>query len=176
MLTTARLVIRPWTEADRAPFEAMSADAAVMRYLRPLPDRAASDAWIDRQIARVAEGYGMRAVCDAEGFVGSVGLARVPYEAHFTPAVEIGWRFVRRVWGRGYAPEAAAALLAEGFGRFGLKEIVANASVGNLASQRVMAKLGMVRDAADDFDHPLLAEGDPIRRQVLFRIRRPAPQ
>ena len=173
MLLTARLVLRDWTEADRAPFAAMSGDPEVMRYLTALPDRAASDAWIDRQRGRIAaQGFGFWAVAERDGgaFVGSVGLLQVPYEAHFTPAVEIGWRVARGFWRRGYALEAARASLAFGFGELGLGEIVANAVMGNAASRAVMARLGMVHDPADDFDHPRLPEGNPLRRHVLYRI------
>ena len=47
-------------------------------------------------------------------FVGAVGLLRVGYEAHFTPAVEVGWRIARAFWGKGYAPEAAWASICFG--------------------------------------------------------------
>ncbi len=172
-IVARRLVLRPWTEADREPFAVLSADAVAMEYLRPLTTRAASDAWIDRQIAHQSlHGFSMWAVAEkASGlFVGAVGLARVGYEAHFTPAVEIGWRIARPFWGRGYAPEGAAAALGFGFGRLHLPEIVANACVGNAKSRRVMAKLGMAHDPEEDFAHPLLAAGDPLQPQVLARL------
>ena len=140
-----------------------------------MPTRQDSDGWIDRQIAHQADhGFCFWAtVLKQDGrFVGSVGLLRVRYEAHFTPAVEIGWRLARDVWGRGYAVEAARAALRFGFEDLSLDQIVANTAVDNLNSQRVMVKLGMSRDAADDFDHPRLAEGNPLRRQVLYRLTR----
>lgn len=174
-LETPRLILRPWTDADRAPFHSMSADPEVMRYLKPRATRAESDAWIDRQLDRLAaDGFCFLAVEEraSAAFIGSVGLLRVSYEAHFTPAVEIGWRFARAAWGQGYAPEAAAACLHEGFTTLGLAQIVADAAVDNIKSQRVMQKLGMSRDPADDYDHPTIAEGDPLRRQVLYRISR----
>ncbi len=102
-------------------------------------------------------------------FVGVVGLARIPYEAHFTPAVEIAWRVARRHWGRGYATEAAEAALDYGFRELGLEQIVAVTVPANQRSRRVMERLGMTRDPADDFDHPNLPEG-PLRRHVLYRI------
>lgn len=114
-------------------------------------------------------------------FVGSIGLMRVPYDAHFTPAVEVGWRIARSFWGAGIAPEAAEACLRHGFVALGLPEIVANTVPGNAKSRRVMEKIGMVHDPDGDFDHPRQPEGDPLRRQVLYRLtsagwaaRRPA--
>ena len=174
-LATQRLRIRSWEERHRAPFQALSADAETMRHLSPLPDRASSDAWIDRQRGREAvDGFCFWAVerQQDDAFIGAIGLLRVPYEAHFTPAVEVGWRVARPFWGLGYATEAAEASLGFGFETLGLTEIVANTAVENAASQRVMAKLGMARDPADDFDHPRLPIDSRLRRQVLYRIGR----
>ena len=106
-------------------------------------------------------------------FVGAIGLLRIAYEAHFTPAVELGWRLARPFWGQGYAPEAARASMEFGFETLRLDEIVANACVGNAKSRRVMEKLGTTYDAADDFDHPRVAEPVSLRRQVLYRVKAP---
>jgi RimJ/RimL family protein N-acetyltransferase len=103
------------------------------------------------------------------------GLARPRFEAHFTPCVEIGWRFAAGVWNRGYATEGAAESL-----RFGwalqtprLAEIVAFTVPGNARSRRVMEKLGMVHHPEDDFEHPRIPPGHPLRLHALYRIRRP---
>jgi ribosomal-protein-alanine N-acetyltransferase len=174
-LLSARLILRPWQDSDRAPFAAMSADPLVMQHLIPMPTRAESDAWIDRQIAHQAK-HGMcfwaTELAQTGAFIGAVGLLPIGYEAHFAPAVEIGWRVARPFWGQGYAPEAAARAIAYGFGALGLTEIVANTAPANENSQRVMLKLGMTRNPADDFDHPRLSEGNPLRRQVLYRLAR----
>ncbi len=174
-LTSPRLVLRAWEDADRQPFAEMSSDPDVMKYLLPLPTRQASDAWIDRQMSHLAtHGFCFWAVASKPSgeFMGAVGLLRVGYEAHFTPAVEVGWRIARRYWGQGYAPEASHVALRFGFEDQQLPEIIAHAGAGNDASRVVMAKLGMSRDPADDFDHPLVPEGSPLRRQVLYRLSR----
>jgi RimJ/RimL family protein N-acetyltransferase len=172
-VATKRLVLRPWRETDREPFAALSADPEVMRHLMPLATRAASDAWIDRQQVHLQRhGFCMWAVSPvgSETFIGCVGLLQVGYEAHFAPAVEVGWRLARASWGQGFAPEAAAAALAFGFDVMGLGEIVANTVPANTNSQRVMIKLRMGRDPGDDFDHPTVPPGHMLRRQVLYRI------
>src|SRR5207247_9791037 len=107
-------------------------------------------------------------------FVGFVGLAIPRFEAHFTPCVEIGWRIAAEYWNRGYASEAARVVLAVGFEAL-QQEIVSFTVPGNLASRRVMEKIGMQHNEADDFDHPSLAPGHPLRRHVLYRIARPLP-
>jgi len=105
-------------------------------------------------------------------FVGFVGLNRPLFEAHFTPCVEIAWRISAEYWNRGYATEAAQAAMKFGFQTVGLREIVSFTVPANMASRRVMEKIGMMHNPADDFDHPSLPEGHPLRRHVLYRICR----
>jgi RimJ/RimL family protein N-acetyltransferase len=172
-LRTARLLLRQWRDDDLAPFAELNADAEVMRYFPSTMTREASDALAEFQRAAIAErGWGLWAV-EADGrFVGFVGLAEPRFEAHFLPAVEIGWRLRRDAWGQGYATEAAREVVAFGFGELGLDEIVSFTAVANAPSRRVMERIGMTHDPADDFDHPRLADGDPLRRHVLYRLRR----
>ncbi len=174
-LATGRLILRPWQESDLAPFAAMNADPRVMEFMPGLLDRAASDALVARALAHFdAHGYSLWAaeLADDGAFVGFVGLARPRFEARFTPCVEVGWRLAFEHWGKGFATEGGRAALRFGFERAGLDEIVSFTSVGNARSRAVMARLGMTCEAADDFDHPLLPEGDPLRRHVLYRLAR----
>ena len=105
--------------------------------------------------------------------IGFVGLGRVSFEAHFTPAVEIGWRLAHASWGRGYASEGARASLRFAFRELGLDEVVSFTVTANRRSRAVMEKIGMHHDSGDDFDHPHIAEGHRMRRHVLYRLRRP---
>ena len=174
-IQTERLSLRSFADADRAPFAAMNADPDVMRHFPQPLDPAMSDALIDRILeAWEVRNLGLWAVerrVDA-AFLGFVGLSVPTFEAHFTPAVEVGWRLARDAWGYGYATEAARAALAYGFETLGLEEIVSFTTLDNVRSRRVMERLGMTRDAADDFDHPGLPVGHPLRRHVLYRLRR----
>jgi RimJ/RimL family protein N-acetyltransferase len=176
-LRTERLVLRRWRQEDRAPFAEMNADAEVMRHFPSTLTREASDALVE-QVERHfrSHGFGFWAVETREGapFIGVVGLGVVTFEAPFTPSVEFAWRLAREHWGKGYATEAARAAMAYGFGALGLDEIVAFTTPANTASRRVMEKLGMTRDPREDFDHPNLAAGHPLRRHVLYRARREA--
>jgi RimJ/RimL family protein N-acetyltransferase len=86
--------------------------------------------------------------------------------------VEIGWRLAAAYWGQGLATEGAREVVRYGFESLALNEIVAFTVPGNMRSRRVMEKLGMTHDSADDFDHPDLPEGHPMRRHVLYRIKR----
>lgn len=177
-LETERLVLRSWREDDLEPFAALNADPAVMEsFPGTLPRRES-----DRLAARIQEhfvrhGFGLWAL-EAPGraaFVGFVGLSVPAFEAPFTPCIEIGWRLARAHQGLGYATEAARAALAYAFGPLALGEVVSFTVPANRASRRVMEKLGMTRDPRDDFDHPTLPTGHPLRRHVLYRIRRPNP-
>jgi ribosomal-protein-alanine N-acetyltransferase len=173
-LRTPRLHLRTWREADREPFAALNADPEVMRHFPSMLTREQSDAMVDRVMARMAEdGFGLWAVevVETGAFIGFVGLSRPRFEAHFTPAVEVGWRLARAGWGHGYATEGATAALDHAFDVLGLDEVVSFTTPGNLRSQAVMQRLGMTRDPADDFDHATIPEGHPLRRHVLYRLR-----
>ncbi|MGW7681936.1 GNAT family N-acetyltransferase [Kribbella sp. NPDC054772] len=174
-LTTDRLLLRQWRDADRDPFAALNADPAVMEHFPALQTREQSDGLIDRNIAALDErGWGLWAieVRDTGVFIGFTGLNLPTFEAHFLPAVEIGWRLAKGAWGNGYATEAARAALAVGFGPAGLDEIVSFTTTTNLPSQRVMQRIGMVHDEAGDFDHPRIEQGHRLQRHVLYRISR----
>lgn len=174
-LVSQRLILRDWQEDDRLPFAEMSLDPTVMEHLRPLTTKKASDAWIDFQIKHQRSyGFCLWAVelRSTAQFIGCAGLLRLDFPAPFTPAVEIGWRLARAFWSQGFATEAAQEALKFGFDDCRLEEIVAHAGIRNVRSHRVMTKLGMSHDDADDFDHPKLGETDPLRRQVLYRLSR----
>jgi RimJ/RimL family protein N-acetyltransferase len=171
---TDRLLLRRWREDDVEPFARMNADPGVMEHFPSLLTREQSAAMVERIERHLdAEGFGLWAVevPAVAPFIGFVGLQRVPFAAHFTPAVEVGWRLDPAHWGHGYATEAALACLDLGFGPLGLEEIVSMTTPGNVRSWRVMERIGMHRDPADDFDHPRIAEGHPIRRHVVYRLR-----
>lgn len=173
ILTTDRLRLRPWRESDLEPFAAMNADPRVMAHFPFVPTRDQSDAMARRIMAKMAsQEWGLWAVevVGGEPFIGFTGLAVPTFESAFTPCTEVGWRLARGAWGRGYATEAARAALAFGFEELGLLEIVSFTAVSNLRSSAVMERLGMQRDA--EFDHPGIAEGNPVRRHVLYRIGR----
>jgi len=174
---TARLQLRQWRDADKAPFAALNADPEVMKFFPSTLDRAASDAAAERYRAQIAaHGWGFWAVERKDGgeFIGFVGLNPVPPELPFSaaePRVEIGWRLARAHWGRGYATEAARAALAVGFEQLGLEEIVSFTAESNHRSRAVMERLGM-REDVQTFEHPRVAEDSPLRRHCLYRICR----
>ncbi len=172
-LRTARLVLRRWGDDDRAALAAVNADPLVMATLGPSLSREQSDALIDRIEACFEEcgfGWWCVEVVDGPSCVGFVGLLPVPAEVRPGGLVEIGWRIASSRWGRGYAPEGADAVLYDAFGRLGLPEVVSFTAAINTKSRRVMEKLGMSHDPADDFEHPRVELGDPLRPHVLYRI------
>ncbi|MBT8401196.1 MAG: GNAT family N-acetyltransferase [Rhodothermia bacterium] len=172
-MRTNRLILRRWRREDRQPFAEMNADPRVMKYFPATLSRAESDALVDRLEAGFeANGFGFWAVevVGVSDFVGFVGLSVPRFEAHFTPAVEIGWRIAAEHWNNGFATEGARAALRHAFETLLLDEVVALAVPANRASRRVMEKIGMIHNAEDDFDHPELPDGHPQRRHVLYRI------
>ncbi len=175
-LRTDRLLLRGWRADDRKPFAELNADPEVMRYFPATLSAAKSAALADRIEAHWSRhDLGLWAVerLVERDFIGFVGLSVPAFPARFTPCVEIGWRLVRRAWGAGYATEGASAALRFGFLDRGLAEIVSFAVAANARSRRVMERLGMVRASGEDFEHPLLPTGHPLRGHVLYRLRRP---
>jgi RimJ/RimL family protein N-acetyltransferase len=152
----------------------MNADPRVMQYFPGALSVEESDRFVRRIEAHFERhGFGLWAV-EIPGvvpFAGFIGLSIPAFDAHFTPCVEIGWRLAAEQWGRGYATEGARAVLSFGFETLQLGEIVSFTVVDNLRSRRVMERIGMAHDPADDFDHPAGAGGPPPRRHVLYRIR-----
>ena len=171
MIETERLLLRPWRDSDREPFWAMARDREVMRYL-PASDRIDSDRLIDRQIERQAKhGYCLWAVelkADKR-FIGFCGM--LPPHDPFVE-IEIGWRLAHGDWGKGYAREGAEACLDWAWRELDAASVIAVTVPANERSWGLMLRLGMTRNPDEDFDHPHLSEGDPLRRHVLYRIKR----
>ena len=178
-LETERLILREWEDRDRPLYAEIIADPEVRRFFSSVGTRADADTGIDRAIARLAQhGFTFLAVerkSDA-ALIGMLGMApcndllRAAIPSH--PEVEIGWQFARRFWGQGFAPEGARAMLDFAWSVLRLPEVVAITTPSNLPSQRVMQKIGMVRDPADDFLHPEVEVDHPLRPHVLYRIKR----
>ena len=168
--------MREWRDSDRAPYASINGDPEVMRHFPSCLTPQQSDEMIDRMAASWHDReFGLWAVerRDSNEFIGFVGLSSPIWQASFTPCVEVGWRLGKHHWGSGFAPEAANAALEWGFTNVELPgdQIVSFSTEGNINSQRVMQKVGMVRDFSGDFDHPLLPDWVD-RRHVLYRIDR----
>ncbi|MFT3927077.1 MAG: GNAT family N-acetyltransferase [Myxococcales bacterium] len=176
-LHTERLVLRPWRESDLEPFARLNADPEVMRYLPGQLSREESETLMQRLQDHIrAHGYGLWALEERDGapLVGFVGIVHAVFEAHFTPCIEVGWRLARHAWGKGYATEAARESLRFAFDALSQQEVLAYTVPPNLASRRVMDRIGMTHDASGDFDHPRLPPGHPLRPHVLYRLPKAA--
>jgi RimJ/RimL family protein N-acetyltransferase len=171
---TDRLLMRRWLDSDREPFAALNADPETMRYFPATLDRPASDAFVDRIESRFEQqGYGLWAleVTDTGEFIGFTGLNPLPDNVPGAGGTEVGWRLARHAWHRGYATEAATAVLDVAFGRLGLNEIWSMTAVLNEPSQAVMRRLGLSEVAR--FDHPGIPAGHPLRPHVTYHLVSP---
>ncbi|MGH9352055.1 MAG: GNAT family N-acetyltransferase [Terriglobia bacterium] len=173
MIETNRLLLRGWERHDREPFARLNSDPRVMEFMPACLSPAESDLLADRIEEHFREhGFGLYAAeLRQEGlFIGFVGLAVPRFEAHFTPCVEVGWRLSASHWGRGLATEGANAVVRQAIDIIGLKALVSFTPPANFRSRRVMEKIGMSHNPSEDFDHPGLPEGNPLRRHVLYRL------
>jgi RimJ/RimL family protein N-acetyltransferase len=176
-IETPRLRLRPLTDGDIEPWVALFTDPETTRYVTPVPlGRETAEASFGYyRAAFAAKGYGWWAAekKDDAAFAGAIMLQDVGFTAAFTPAIEVGWVLAPNHRGHGYATEGARAALDHAFTAMKLDEVVALTTATNLPSQRVMQRLGMTHDEADDFDHPQITEG-PLRHCVLYRVSRGA--
>lgn len=175
-LETSRLLLREWRDTDREAFAAIVGDSHVMRFYPATRSRAEADAWMDKMIAGQANGTGHFLAVERKSdgaLLGLTGTGDINFPIPTEPKLEIGWVLGKDYWGQGYAPEAARAAMEHAFTKLNAPEVVAFTARVNLPSQRVMEKLGLVRDPSADFEHPRIAEGHPLRAHVLYRIANP---
>jgi RimJ/RimL family protein N-acetyltransferase len=181
VIETERLTLRPWIEADREAFLAIACDPEVNRWLGGPRTREQADGEFDRMRVFWAErGQGHLAIARrGDGVVvGRVTCRQQPPEWGHPHAglYEVGWMLARPAWGHGYATESAAAMLGWGFETLDTPEIHAWTAATNRRSQAVMQRLGMIRSPKHDFEHPHLAENDPLRPHVVYVAQRPTAQ
>lgn len=157
MIKTKRLILTHWKDSDLEPFAKLNSDPRVMEYFPKKLSKEESDKMAKNMEEKIKEnGFGFWAVSLIETgkFIGMIGLNNVSFSAHFTPAIEIGWRIGFDYWSCGYATEGAKAALDFGFDVLKFKEIVSFTTINNTRSIAVMERIGMHHDYKDDFDHP----------------------
>jgi RimJ/RimL family protein N-acetyltransferase len=152
VLETERLLLCRWESADWREFSAISSDPEVMRYINDgsLWSEQRTREFVERQrILFATRGFCRWKVVDRSSgeLAGFCGIGSLHGLADF----EIGWWLARRFWGQGLATEAARAALNDGFERACLARIIALAQIPNVASIRVMEKIGMRRECELEF-------------------------
>ncbi|HLB42377.1 MAG TPA: GNAT family N-acetyltransferase [Gammaproteobacteria bacterium] len=180
ILSTERLILRTWKPSDIPLMAAISSDPLVMEHFPATQDITATQALVNHINQHYEKfGYALYAVeiKDTHEFIGFVGLNHPPFEIpNFQPTslpiVEIGWRLSSKHWGKGYATEAAKAVLHYAFTELNLIEIISFTVAANIKSRRVMEKIGLHHSENDDFDHPKLEENSPLKQHVLYRLTR----
>jgi ribosomal-protein-alanine N-acetyltransferase len=151
-ITTKRLLLREFKKEDAVGFFSMNNDPLVLQYTGDVPfaDKAAAEAFISSYQHYQTYGYGRWTVVNQTTgeYLGFCGLKYHPE----TGEVDLGFRFVRRFWGKGYATEAAAACLEYAFNVLELPCVIGRAQANNLASIRVLEKIGMTFLGTFDFE------------------------
>lgn len=175
ILETERLLLRTFQEDDDKSMIAINQDEKVMQFFPSVPTEEETIAFINKVIAHQEQhGFSLYATeIEKTGeMIGFVGLLTATFEAHFTPAVEIGWRLSSKHWNHGYATEAAKAVLDYAFNERKLDEVVSFTSVLNKPSIRIMQKMGLHTSSEDDFDNPNVPAGSPLVKHVLYKLKR----
>jgi len=177
ILETERLILRRWRESDKSPFARLNADPRVMEFMPKILSVDESNRLIDRIEHFEERGFGLCAVelRRDHSFIGVVGLSTPSFKTAFTPCIEIGWRLSADHWGHGLATEGAQSIVRYALEAKSIQQLVSFTVPNNLRSRGVMQKLGMTWTPKEDFDHPNLPDGHPLRRHVLYRLQSPEP-
>jgi [ribosomal protein S5]-alanine N-acetyltransferase len=144
ILETEHLLLREFVPGDVDALAAVISDAETMRFYPEPHDRAGVESWIERNRRRYRDyGHGLWAmVLKSSGeLVGDCGLARQNVDE--VDEIEIGYHVRRDLWGRGLAPEAAAACRDYGFEHLGAERLISLIRPENLPSRRVAEKIGL---------------------------------
>lgn len=171
-LNTKRLRLRQWKDSDLAVFSKMNADPTVMKYFPATLSKRDSNALAKRLkdlISLQSWGFWAVEIKESGEFIGFTGLNKPTYDLPITPCVEIGWRLATQYWGKGYATEAATAILAFAFDTLKLLEVYSFTSVINQPSIAVMERLNMC-NLKRNFQHPSVPENHELREHVLYSI------
>jgi RimJ/RimL family protein N-acetyltransferase len=174
-LRTPRVLLRQWKEGDHDEWGAMNADTEVRQYFPAVNDQATSQDEMTRCRAGITQrGWGFWAleIPGVDAFAGFVGLNSPAITAPWQPAVEIGWRLKRSMWGKGYATEAATAALHFAFTSLELPFVMAMSVSTNTPSHKVMKRIGMCPWPGMEFDHPRVPADWPLKRHIVHRITR----
>lgn len=171
IFTSKRLGFRAYKASDQLPFRLLNQDKEVMKYFPFLLSDQASDDFLERiNNALLMDGYGFFAVelIETGQFIGFIGLQKTNFESEFTPCIEIGWRIRKEFWNQGYATEGAKACLKYGFKDLNFEEILSFCPEVNLASERIMQKIGMKKQG--EFLHPKILDYPDISSCVWYQI------
>ncbi|MGJ8678661.1 MAG: GNAT family N-acetyltransferase [Akkermansiaceae bacterium] len=173
-MTEHKIQLRQWIDSDLEPFTAMNANTEVMKFFLTALSHDESQKAFDRFRESIEKrGWGLWAV-EVDGvFAGFTGLSEPTYTTHFTPCVEIGWRFLPEYWGKGIAYSAAQMAEDHAFRVLKLDQLVSYTTESNIRSRRLMERLRFTRDPDDDFDHPVAPDGHPLIRHVLYKKKNP---
>lgn len=161
-LETERLILCPWSVADWEAFRPIATDPEVMRYITggtPWTDERIQQ-FISNQTATFTQHGFCRWKLTVKGREGIAGFCGAGFWRD-APDPEIGWWIERSLWGQGFASEAAPVALRDIFERVRLKRVISVAMPENLASLRIMKKLGL-RDEGE-----FVSEGMTLRRHAL---------
>lgn len=173
LFTSARLGFRNWVESDLEALARLNADPYVMRHFpAPLSREESRDLLWRLQAHFSSRGYTYYAteLLSTGEVIGFIGLKHQEFEGPFTPATDIGWRLLKETWGKGYATEGARRCLEHAFA-LGLDRVVSYCPVQNVASERIMQKVGM--EKTGQFEHPGLTDHPHLNPCVWYEMKKP---
>lgn len=162
-LETARCRLHRFTAEERDWLRALYADPDVTRYLGGVKTPAEVDALLQSRVLDYYEAYpGLGIWLTVEKATGARLGFHLLNNIQGESIIQVGYTLTKEAWGRGFATEVAVAVLRHGFTELGLPRIAGMASLGNIASQRVLEKIGLERRGERAFPHPAYAAEGPL--------------
>lgn len=174
LFTSERLGFRNWVDEDIDAFAAMNAHHEVMAYFPKILTREETKNTLERlqkQFSEKGYTYFATELLQTGIFIGFIGLSWQDYKAPFSPATDIGWRLRKEFWGEGYASEGAKRCLDFSFEALSLERVVSVCPASNLASEKVMKRIGMRKKG--EFIHPGLPATSGLNPCVWYEAKKP---
>jgi ribosomal-protein-alanine N-acetyltransferase len=162
-LTTERLGLRRFTADDLEWLADVYGDTEVTRYLGGVKNRSRTQEFLDTRILRYYDEHpGLGVWMTIERATGTPVGFHLLNHIRGESIIQIGYALAKSAWGHGFASEMAEAVLAYGFLDLQLPRIAGMTSLQNLASQRVLLKIGLERRGERAFPHPDYAAEGPM--------------
>lgn len=168
---TSRLILRNWKDSDLKTLQQMNNDPIAMGFFLRKLSFEESVLFMERiELEFHERNYGLYAVelKESNEFIGFTGFHYTDIDTDFAPCIEISWRYIPKVWGHGYATEAAKACIEYAKEELNFKELYSFTFILNKRSENVMKKLGMKR--VGNFQHPLIPDGHKLKEHVLYKL------
>jgi len=171
LFKSERLGFRNWKNEDLDEFIKLNSDDKVMEHFPKSLSKNETGKLLDKlknHFTVYGFTYYATEILKTKELIGMIGLAHQVYKSPYTPAIDIGWRLKKNIWGKGYATEGAKRCLEYAFTELGINTVIAVCTLKNLKSENVMKKIGMIKKGV--FNHPKMVNHPQYQEHYCYEI------